>query len=291
MTASFIERPMSPGAVWSRRLGGFSFVLLVAVALGHRYNLVATPDLLPLLSTVLATALAGLIAGLVAHRRYWYFGDRGGPDIFWGLFWSLTTVAPFLVVGWWYVAYPKLTDISTDPENPPALMEAARLRTPDMNATVPPTPESIIQQAEAYPLIKGRRYELPIDRVLAAVNDLIASRGWQVTATRDSVGMVFATTIETLAHSPVWRMPADVAIRLTDEETATFVDMRSASRYGWHDLGDNAARIRNFLTELDALMAAQAVAAPVRAGPAEDDDAPTIEIPEAAPPPTQAPAQ
>jgi hypothetical protein len=291
MTASLIERPMSPGAVWSRRFGGFSFVLLLAVWLCHRYGLVATPDLLPLLSTVLATALAGLAAGLVAHRRYWYFGDRGGPDIFWGLFWSLATIAPFIVVAWWYIAYPKLTDISTDPENPPALVEAARLRTPDMNATVPPTPESIIRQAEAYPLVEGRRYELPIDRVLTAVDDLLQRRGWRVTATRDSVGMAFATTIEALAHSPVWRMPADVAIRLTDEETATFVDMRSASRYGRHDLGDNAARITNFLAELDVLMAAQAVAAPLGAEPAEADEGPIIEIPDQAPPPTQAPAQ
>ncbi|MCA0368953.1 MAG: DUF1499 domain-containing protein, partial [Proteobacteria bacterium] len=85
---------MSPGAVWSRRLGVFSFVLLATILLAHRYRLVTTPDLAPLLGTTLALALAGLAAGLVAHRRYWYFGDRGGRDILLGVFWSLVTIAP-----------------------------------------------------------------------------------------------------------------------------------------------------------------------------------------------------
>ena len=47
-------------------------------------------------------------------------------------------------------------------------------------------------------------------------------------------------------------MTADVSIRLTDEETSTYVDMRSASRYGDHDFGDNADRVAGFLSDLDA---------------------------------------
>ena len=43
--------------------------------------------------------------------------------------------------------------------------------------------------------------------------------------------------------------------------------MRSASRYGRHDLGDNAARIAGFLTALDAAVAGAA-------GPAPGDQAP-----------------
>jgi hypothetical protein len=50
-------------------------------------------------------------------------------------------------------------------------------------------------------------------------------------------------------------------VRLTDEGTSTYVDMRSASRYGRHDLGDNAAQITAFLALLDAEMAAQTGAA------------------------------
>jgi uncharacterized protein (DUF1499 family) len=49
-----------------------------------------------------------------------------------------------------------------------------------------------------------------------------------------------------------------VAIRLTDEGETTYVDMRSASRYGRGDFGDNARRIAGFLDALDAEMADQA---------------------------------
>ena len=38
--------------------------------------------------------------------------------------------------------------------------------------------------------------------------------------------------------------------------------MRSASRYGRYDLGDNAARITDFLSELDQEVAGQVGAAP-----------------------------
>ncbi|WP_274630703.1 DUF1499 domain-containing protein [Arvimicrobium flavum] len=270
-----IERPMSPGALWSRRLGAFSFVLLVTVAVGHRFGFVATADLFNLSVVVMAIAACGLVAGLIAHRRYWYWGDRGGRHIFWGIFWSLATLVPFLVIGYWYVTYPRLTDISTDLESPPAMAEAAGLRGAGMNPIVAPTPESIILQAESYPLIEGRRYELPVDRVHAAVDVILAGRGWQVTASRDSVGMPFETSIEAVARSPLLGFPADVAIRLTDEGPSTFVDMRSVSRYGRHDLGENAARIVNFLSELDAAMSSQVGVVP--AGQAEEAETPSGE--------------
>jgi uncharacterized protein (DUF1499 family) len=53
------------------------------------------------------------------------------------------------------------------------------------------------------------------------------------------------------ATSFVLELPVDVAIRVTGDGETSFVDMRSASRYGRHDLGDNADRIVRFLRELD----------------------------------------
>ena len=69
----------------------------------------------------------------------------------------------------------------------------------------------------------------------------------------------------------VLALPVDVAMRVTDEGTSTYVDMRSASRYGSHDLGDNAARIAAFLAELDAEVSALAGVLPPE--PAEGEGA------------------
>lgn len=275
-----IERPMSPGAVWSRRLGFFSFVLFLTIALAHRFGLVETPDLVPLFGVTLGFAALAFAVGLNAHRRYWYYGDRGGADIFWGFFWSLATVAPFALLAYWYFAYPKLVDVSTDMDDPPAMAAAARLRTAGMNPIVAPTPEQAATQEEAYPLIEGRRYELGLDRVLPAVETLLAERGWTVTGSQDSVGVAVETTIEAVASSAVLAMPSDVAIRVADEGTATFVDMRSVSRYGSHDFGDNAALVAAFLADLDAEMtnrAAAPSAKPAENGDAADADAPPAE--------------
>lgn len=61
-------------------------------------------------------------------------------------------------------------------------------------------------------------------------------------------------SIEVRAFSRWLRFPADLVIRLTDEGESTFVDLRSASHFARHDLGDNAERIRRFLADLDARM-------------------------------------
>ncbi len=47
-----------------------------------------------------------------------------------------------------------------------------------------------------------------------------------------------------------------------DDGDTVIVDMRSASRYGRYDLGDNATRIVDFLAELDQQVAGQVGAAP-----------------------------
>ena len=64
-------------------------------------------------------------------------------------------------------------------------------------------------------------------------------------------------TIDALAKSFVLGLPVDVAIRVSGNGDAVIVDMRSASRYGRYDLGDNAARIVDFLAELDQEVAGQ----------------------------------
>lgn len=54
------------------------------------------------------------------------------------------------------------------------------------------------------------------------------------------------------AASTLLALRSDVVIRLIEAEETTRVDMRSASRFGEHDLGINAALIRHFLARLDA---------------------------------------
>lgn len=48
----------------------------------------------------------------------------------------------------------------------------------------------------------------------------------------------------------------DVVVRITESDGGTKVDVRSKSRVGRSDLGENAKRIRKFLARLEAELAA-----------------------------------
>ncbi|RWK37359.1 DUF1499 domain-containing protein [Mesorhizobium sp.] len=248
-------RRTTRAAGWSRRAGAFSAVLLLTVLVGHRYGLVETPAFLWVLGIVaLLAAFALLFAGF-AFSRIWNFGDRGGRDLSVGAVLALLVLAPFGIAAYWAATSPPLRDISTDFDDPPVLDTSTR--TADMNALSPPTPGERRLQTETYPLVTGRSYNLPFDRVLEAVATVLGRRDWQFAAPFPRAIGQSEVTINALARSFVLSLPADVAIRVTDDGDAVTVDMRSASRYGRYDLGDNAARIVDFLTELDQEVAGQ----------------------------------
>ncbi|MCV3210568.1 DUF1499 domain-containing protein [Mesorhizobium sp. YC-39] len=248
------ERQTSKAAGWSRRTGAFSVVLLLTALIGHRYDLVETPAFLWVLALVaLLAAFALLFAGF-AFSRLWNFGDRGGRDLAVGALLALLVLAPYSVVAYRAATYPPLSDISTDFDDPPALAAA---RTGDMNTLSPPTPGEQRLQTETYPLVTGRSYDLPFDSVLEAVETVLDRRDWRLAVPFPDARGQSEVTIDALAKSFVLSLPADVAIRVADDGDAVIVDMRSASRYGRYDLGDNAARIVDFLAELDQEVAGQ----------------------------------
>jgi uncharacterized protein (DUF1499 family) len=126
-----------------------------------------------------------------------------------------------------------------------------------MNALVPLSPGEQRLQAENYPLVTGRSYNLPLEDVVDTVETVLERQGWQLATPLPVSDEQSEVTIGAVAKSFVLDLPVDVAIRVSDDGDTTLVDMRSASRYGRHDLGDNAARIVAFLAELDQQIAGQ----------------------------------
>lgn len=261
--AVYIEQQTSRAAGWSRATAYFSAVLFVTAALSHRFNLLETPGFISVLGLVGTLAVFALLLAAIAFRRVWNHGDLGGRDVAKGVAVALFVLAPFAVSGYRAYVHPGLSDISTDTLDPPRFARAALGRGQGMNPIVPIGREEAKIQAENYPEVTGRRYDVPTERVLSSVLALVQSRGWRVyEAPRETLGNP-EITIEALAKTALLAFPCDIAIRVTDEGNSTYVDMRSTSRFGRHDLGDNAARIVTVLDELDAGIAAQAGAIPV----------------------------
>lgn len=282
----YFERRVSNATLWSRRLAILSGVLFLTAAVGHRIGYLATSDLTAVFATVLLLVGVALLFAARALFLFWHHGGKGGGTLVFAILVVLLVLAPFGISGYRAATLPMLHDVSTDTDDPPELSIAASLRTGGMNPIEAFTPERRKQQEEAYPASTGRRYEAPIGQVAEVVLELLDDRGWPVAGPAEFPPEPTEITIEAQAASPLLSFPADVAVRLIDEDTSTYVDMRSASRYGPHDFGDNARRIEAFLAELDVEIAYLTVVAPVQ--PAEPPSQPPA--PEPDPPETMEPA-
>lgn len=258
----YLERRVSSATIWSRRLAMFSGVLLLIAGAGHRFGYLATPDLAPVLVVVVAIVFLSLLSASRALYLFWHYGGKGGPMLLAAILIALLVLSPFGVTAWRGLTLPVLNDVSTDTDDPPELAFAADERDEGMNRIAPFTAERRRLQHASYPRATGRRYGAPIGQVAEVVADVLEKRGWPLAGSDDFPADATEITFEAEAASLFLGFPADVAIRLIDEDTSTYVDMRSASRYGPHDFGDNAARIASFLAELDMEVAYLSVASP-----------------------------
>ena len=80
---------------------------------------------------------------------------------------------------------------------------------------------------------------------------LVTKRKWHVVDARPPAAGRRDAVIEAVARTPIMGFRDDVVIRVSATGDGARVDMRSASRYGLHDFGANAARIRSLLEDID----------------------------------------
>ncbi len=140
---------------------------------------------------------------------------------------------------------PRIHDITTDAKNPPAFRALLPLREGAKN---PPAYEGARVgrlQHKAYPdiaplLSRESRREV-FGRALAAARAM----GWRVVASDPEEGRIEAYD-ETFWYGFI----DDVVIRITSEDGATRLDIRSKSRVGVGDVGANARRIRGFFQKM-----------------------------------------
>lgn len=99
-----------------------------------------------------------------------------------------------------------------------------------------------------YPDLVPRTYEAKPEQVFdAALHAIHRLPRWSLAAHRPESGEIRAE-----AGTRLFRFVDDVTIRVREEGGKTVVSVRSASRVGKGDFGQNARNIRAFLEELDA---------------------------------------
>ena len=141
---------------------------------------------------------------------------------------------------------PKIHDISTDTDDPPAFVAVLPLRQGARNA-VDYRPDTAAQQKLGYPDIAPLRLELPPAQAFERAERAARAMGWQIVAVAPD-----ALRIEATDTTLFFGFKDDIVIRVRPHAQGSIVDVRSLSRIGGSDIGANAQRIRGFLKKLAA---------------------------------------
>lgn len=145
---------------------------------------------------------------------------------------------------------PYIHDISTDTQDPPEFVATRALRKEGENPADYAGPEVARQQQEAYPDIVPMVTDVPRSEVFEKSVAVIRRMGLELVQADATSGRIEAT-----ATSFFYGFKDDLVVRIAETPEGTRVDVRSKSRVGRSDLGQNAKRIRRFMSELDAALA------------------------------------
>ena len=145
-------------------------------------------------------------------------------------------------------AYPYIHDISTDTLNPPDFVIVDQLRAADDHSIEYDGLEVAELQVKAYPDIKTLVIDGDIEKHLQSAENVLNDMNVDIVSVDIESGR-----IEAVATSFLFGFKDDMVIRMTETDGAQVaVDVRSKSRVGKSDLGQNAKRIRRFMEGLAA---------------------------------------
>jgi uncharacterized protein (DUF1499 family) len=238
---------------WASRAALFSFGLILTAAFLHRVIGMPTPIAFNLLVVGLGVAVLSILCALVAAAVIWRTGRPGTARVMFAVCLSLVILTAPLLFLVWLRDYPKVSDITTDFDNPPAFSAVARLRGPGSNSLTYHRGRSADEQARAYPDIKPMVISRSSEEVYALVIDAVKRLHMEIE--REDAPDAEAGTpgmIEAADRTLIMGFYDDVAIRVAGDAEVARVDLRSAPRFGRGDMGRNAERVREVMKEIQA---------------------------------------
>jgi uncharacterized protein (DUF1499 family) len=152
---------------------------------------------------------------------------------------------------------PAIYDVTTDPIDPPRFEAIARLRPRDANPVTYAGLYTAEQQRVAYSDIEPDLTIATPQEAYDAVLKVIGKRKWHVVDSRPPQATA-PGLVEAIARTPILGFRDDVVVRVRATPDGSRIDIRSASRYGRHDLGANAARVRALIEDVDDVLSAPA---------------------------------
>ena len=278
---SYSEEQISRLAIWSRRIALFSLAAtLIAVIIVRSGAL----DIVPALSTLAGALVLACVAILLSFGAcivIWREGIGGGRYVVTGFLIGCALIAYPAYFGTKAYRLPMIYDITTDPIDPPQFDAIARLRPRDANPITYAGLYAAEQQHNAYSDIEPDDTTATPQQAYDATIKVITKRRWRVVNARtpqagprviDTRASAAAAAlrdgiIEAVARTPILGFRDDVVVRIRATTDGARIDVRSASRYGRHDFGTNANRVRNLIDDIDDVLALPQKPAPAPAKP------------------------
>jgi hypothetical protein len=272
-----IDEPVSRLAVWARRIAMFSFAATVISVIVVRSGAL---EIVPALSTfagALMLAVVAILLALCALVVIWFEGSAGAKQAIAALFIGLALIAYPAYLGIKAYRLPAIYDITTDPIDPPRFDAIARLRPRDANPITYAGLYAAELQHAAYSDIEPDLTDSTAQESYDAAMKVITKRKWRIVDARQPQGVqplanarapqpaIRDGIIEAIARTPIMGFRDDVVVRIRATSDGARIDVRSASRYGRHDFGTNASRVRNLISDIDDVLALPQKPAPAPA--------------------------
>jgi uncharacterized protein (DUF1499 family) len=243
-----LEVPPSRLAIWACRLAVFSLAVAVLAVVIQRADWL---EIAPVLVTFAAALAMSALAIVLAFASFISLWNNGGPGVLQAIMAVLIGAGLLAYPG--YLAYrahklPAITDVTTDPSDPPRFEVVARLRPADRNLY--PGAAAASLQKGAWPDIEPLEVSISAKAAYDGAIAVITKRKWRIVDSRPpSPGR--DGHIEAIARTPIMGFRDDVTVRIRSTSDGARIDVRSASRYGSTDFGSNAERVLALLDDID----------------------------------------
>ncbi|MDO9413135.1 MAG: DUF1499 domain-containing protein [Pseudolabrys sp.] len=242
------DEPISALAAWSSRLAIFALAVAAISVIILRSSFLEIEPSLATFAASLVFAVAAILLALASFISIWRNGLRGLSRSLLGLVLGTALLAYPAYLAQRAYRYPAIADISTDANNPPRFISLAAQRPKDRIAY---SSVAAPLQRAAYPDIVPLQLTLPLRSSYDVVVGVLNKRKQPFTESMQPTVNRREATIEYTARTPLMGFRDDVVIRVTAVGSGSRIDMRSASRFGPHDFGNNATRLRALLEEVD----------------------------------------
>jgi uncharacterized protein (DUF1499 family) len=245
----FADDPVSRTAIWARRSAFFALAATVLSVIIVRSGILEVEPALATFAGALVFAVLGIVLALGAFIVIWKDGTRGMGHAFAAIFIGLALIAYPAYLGYRAYTLPMINDITTDALDPPRFDVLARLR-----------PRGTVEyaglyaaelQRKAYPDVETLNVNSAPRVAYEAALAIMTRRKWRIVVDRPPQPPRRDGVIEAVARTPVMGFREDIALRIRRDDDGARIDARSASRFGRHDFGSNASRIKSLLDDID----------------------------------------